>query len=106
MLHAGDGIRHYKVTGVQTCALPIYTSEETKWKHFKKDKKRSRGKRSNTRKPRARSSDATKSLSRRIMLDRKSVVRERVEISGVGGARKKKVRRRAGALANTAVIRA
>src|SRR5256885_10267348 len=28
-LQAEDGIRDYKVTGVQTCALPIYSSEQT-----------------------------------------------------------------------------
>src|SRR5256885_3047629 len=32
---AEDGIRDYKVTGVQTCALPIFDEEMNKWE-FKK----------------------------------------------------------------------
>src|SRR3989454_11222541 len=28
---AEDGIRDYKVTGVQTCALPIYSQQRRRW---------------------------------------------------------------------------
>src|SRR5256885_8887298 len=33
---AEDGIRDYKVTGVQTCALPIYFAVKSKWPDYKK----------------------------------------------------------------------
>src|SRR5256885_15223496 len=75
---AEDGIRDYKVTGVQTCALPIWSRRRRRCGHRFRCRARRVGRRLG--------------LLRRESSggDRKSGGRERVEISVVAGSLKKK----------------
>src|SRR5256885_15220439 len=82
---AEDGIRDYKVTGVQTCALPIYASPNDGARRGKANRKARRKRRVGL--SAVQEARVPEGLRRQIG---RASCRERVEISVVAGSLKKK----------------
>src|SRR5262249_59823748 len=90
---AEDGIRDWSVTGVQTCALPIFMTVTV---HTVKSIREARGG-TRHRAASATSSDAFRDCRANVSEIGRASCRERVEISGVGVSLKKKKKTEKGA---------